>query len=133
MIKPRILLGIVFTFAAATAGGAAYKEMTVKFKTGTTSASYKGETQGEDLVSYFLDARAGQNLAIKFKANMDSCEFVVQRPDGVGTVFDSYAKPGEYTARLGNTGRHEVKVYQTRATAHSGLICRYAIGFEITD
>ena len=82
MINSRILLAILLSLGAAVPAGAADRERTVKFKPGTTSASYKDKTQGYDMVSYDLDARAGQTLAIRFKASLGSCDFAVQRPDG---------------------------------------------------
>lgn len=124
---------MLLSLTAVPIAGAADREKTVRFKPGTTSASDSDETQGYDLVSYFLDARAGQNLAIRFKANMGSCIFVVRRPDGEDTVSDSYARPDKYTARLPDSGRYEVKVFMMRVTARQGLICRYAINFEIKD
>lgn len=131
MSKSGAMLAILLSLTTVAPVAAVEREKTVRFKPGTTSAGYSDETRGPDLVSYFLDARAGQNLAIAFRANLESCVFVVRQPDGKDTVSDSYARAEKYTATLPDTGRYEVKVYQTRVTSYRDLICRYAINFEI--
>ena len=129
------LLFTILTLAAAPSpSDAVDREVTVRFKPGTSSASYSGTTQGYDMVSYTLDARAGQTLAIRFKGSLGSCIFSVQRPEGQGNLSDSSANPDPdlFTATLQDTGRYRVNVGLMRVTARRGLSCDYTIDFEIT-
>ena len=133
MSRLPMLFSILALAAAPAATEAADREVVVRFEAGTTSAAYKDSTRGYDMVSYILDARAGQTLTIDFAASLGSCEFAVQRPDGQGNISDSLANPSAFTAALEDTGRYRVNVFLMRATARRGLTCFYSIRFEIRD
>jgi hypothetical protein len=133
MSRLPMLFSILALAAAPSVSAAADREVTVKFKPGATSADYRDKTQGYDMVSYFLDARAGQTLAITFEAGLGSCDFVVQRPEGQGNLSDSHVDPDVYTVTLQDTGLHRVNVFLMRATARRGLTCKYTIGFVVRD
>lgn len=133
MSRLPLLLSILALAATPSVTLAADREVTVSFAPGTSSAGYRDSATGYDMVSYSLDARAGQTLSIRFEASLGSCEFAVQSPDGQGNLTDSLADPNAFTATLGQTGTYRVNVFLMRATARRGLTCRYAIDFEIRD
>ena len=133
MMLRKTLLPFALVMAAfAAAAGAADRDVTVRFKPGASSAAYKDTIKGYDSVNYYLDAAAGQRLAVDFGKNKNSCYFNILSPaDGETLVNGSAIEPDGLV--LPESGKYRVVVYLMRATARRGAVCDYSIDFRITD
>lgn len=123
------------TFAiAAFAGTAAAgdRDVTVRFKPGTASATYADTIKGYDSVNYYLEAAAGQRLKVDFDSNRNSCYYNILSPaEGKTLVNASSLEPDGLV--LPESGKYRVVVYLMRATARRGAVCDFSIAFGITD
>lgn len=129
----QILLPFALLLATfATTAGASDRDVTVRFKPGTSSANYKATIKGYDSVNYYLEAAAGQRLTIDFGKNKNSCYFNILSPgDGETLVNGSAIEPDGLV--LPESGKYRVVVYLMRATARRGAVCDYSIDFGIAD
>lgn len=94
----------------------------VQFAKGASSAQVKGAFAGYDSVNYTLTAKQGQQMTVKI-AGSNNANFNVFGPGatpGAAAALGSGYVGGDWSAKLPESGKYTIQVYQTRATARKG-------------
>lgn len=103
----------------------------VRFATGSSATSYNGSVRGYDTVEYRLGARAGQAMAVTFRARNPSAYFNVTAPGRDTALFVGQVSGGDFKGVLPVDGTYVVQVYLVRAAARRGESADYTIDFRV--
>lgn len=108
------------------------KTVTVNFKPGLTSASFKGTVKGYNTVEYRLGASAGQSMSVDFQTSNASSYFNVLPPGGGQEAIHIGSTEGnEFSGVLPADGTYVVQVYLMRSAARRNEVANYSIRFAI--
>lgn len=129
-----LFVGAVALLAASSHRAAAdeVRRVDVRFAAGASSASYKGNVRGRDTVEYRLGARAGQTMAVTFRARNPSASFNVMAPGNDTAIFNGSISGGDFSGVLPADGTYVVQVYLVRAGARRGESANYTLDLGIT-
>ncbi len=133
---PKFSLALYITMLAAisaTDACAADRDVKVKFKPGTTTATFASTIKGYDVVNYYLDAKAGQTVQVHFTKSRNTCYNNIIAPSGKELIPVDSTTSRDYSASMTENGRYRAVVYMMRVSARRGLSCKYSITFEIKD
>ena len=126
------LVAVLFGLTALAAPAAATdKVQVVHFKAGASSATVKGQIKGWDMITYRLEARAGQVMSVLFSPSLNACYFNVTPPGGGNAIHVGADGGNEFAESLPASGVYGVEVYMMRSEARRGKTCNYRITFEI--
>ncbi|MDF2994494.1 MAG: hypothetical protein K0R27_131 [Xanthobacteraceae bacterium] len=129
-----LFVGAVALLAASSHRAVAdeVRRVDVRFAAGASSASYTGNVRGRDTVEYRLGARAGQTMAVTFRARNPSASFNVMAPGNETAIFNGSISGGDFSGVLPADGTYVVQVYLVRAAARRGESADYTLDLGIT-
>lgn len=108
---------IAVVLISATAAPSQTKRIVVKFKPGTSGATYNNSVTGYGTVDFAFRASAGQTLAAKLTTSNSSLYFVISKSGATDSVNDSARDATEWSGELPETGEYVVRVYLFRNAA----------------
>ncbi|MXN17743.1 SH3 domain-containing protein [Pseudooceanicola sp. GBMRC 2024] len=135
-LRAGALRGLFLCLAVALSGPLAAQEgrsVETRFATGMMSASYSDAITGYESVNYFLQARAGQIMAVAFSASNLSAYFNVWGPGADTALFAGAAAGDRFTGVLPESGRYRIQVYLMRNAARRGETARYRLDLRVSD
>lgn len=118
--------------AALAAGEAAPPAKVVQFAKGTSSTIVRGTLQGRDDVSYRIDARAGQTLAVSLKSRNGSLNVNVLPPGSTAAMFIGSTQGTDARLMLPTDGHYVLQVYLMRSAARRGAQASFALEVGVT-
>jgi hypothetical protein len=108
------------------------REERVRFATGASSATIKGQIKGDQTIDYVVRAGAGQTISVTLKPSNRSNYFNVL-PPGSADVAMYAAQTGEpYSSLLPADGDYKVRVYLVRAAARRSESSSYTLTIGVT-
>lgn len=88
------------------------EERRVQFAPGTSSATVEGQIQGDEIVDYLLNARAGQAANISMAASTGIAYFNLIAPSETDVAFHIGSRDGnQFEGVLPESGDYRVRVY----------------------
>lgn len=111
----------IFTVALVSATGAPAqtKRVTVKFKPGTSGATYKNSVTGYGTVDFVVKANAGQTMSVKLTSSNSSLYFNATKVGAEQAISESARDATEWSGQLPDTGVYVVRVYLYRNAART--------------
>lgn len=116
LITIGLVCGLVFAAFAADAKGLTKQ---IKFSRGASETAVEDCVLLSERNTYTLDAKAGQTMTVKIKAEEDNAVFEIYKPGGKS----AYPKAGEqddttsWTGTLTDSGKQSIIVGGTRGNA----------------
>ena len=107
------------------------REERVQFEAGTTGTMLSGQITGDEIVDYFVDAAAGQRMAISFSTSNSSAYFNLIAGDDPAALHIGSSDGGKYDGTLIRSGNYRVRVYLTRNAARRGETAEYTLSVAI--
>ena len=111
----------IFTLALVSAMGtpAQTRRVTVKFKPGSSGATYKNSVTGYATVDFVVKTNAGQTMSVKLTSSNSSIYFSLRKAGGDEAISDSASDATEWSGQLPDTGEYVVRVYLYRNAART--------------
>lgn len=106
---------------------------TVKFKSGTTSATLKSSLRGYDTVKYVLGGAKGQSMILTLSPSNASCYMNVTASGADTALFVGSTRGNVATIKLPSSGDYIAQVYLMRSAARRNETCRFSLAASITD
>lgn len=132
LMTAALIAGLTITSTASMAAAdKPAKAVAVKFKAGTSGATYHGRIKGYGYDQYSFYAKKGQRLKAVTTGNVDSYLFNNRLADSVnlGEYSSDLDSHGDYI--LPYTGTYQVRVIQTRNAARKGKTPNYTLQLTI--
>jgi len=107
------------------------KSINVHFPAGSHSVSFKDSVKGDHTIEYRLEARAGQQMHIIFKASNPSASFNLLAPDGAEALHRGASDGAEFKGALPSDGIYKVQVYLMRSAARRKKMSHYTLTMTI--
>lgn len=95
------------------------KRIDVKFKPGTSGATYTNSVTGYGTVEFVVKANAGQTMSVKLSSANSSLYFNVSKSGSPEALADAARDATEWTGQLPETGEYVVRVYLFRNAART--------------
>lgn len=127
-----LLLLALFSLRAYAAENR-YEE--VRFARGTSSTTIRSSVTGYDTVNYTVDARAGQNMTVSLRSNINANYFNIYAPGngpGDGAMFGGETNGNRYSGRLPASGRYTIQVYLMRSVARRNVRADFTLSIAIS-
>ncbi len=124
---------MVLLFVAATvSANSQTKTINVKFKPGTSEATYTNSVSGYGVADFVFSARAGQRLTATLVSSTGNKAILTVMKNGL-MVADDASQVTEWSGDLRENGRHVVRVGMMRADARrtKGAV-RFTLRIRIT-
>lgn len=99
----------------------------IRFDRGAYSATRRGEIQGYETMSYLVDLRAGQSLAVSMQTSNRSAYFNITAPGANQALFIGSTSGSRYQGRAMASGRYKIDIYLMRNAARRGESARYSL------
>lgn len=99
----------------------------IRFQPGASSATRRGAIRGYETVTYLLDVRAGQSLAVSLQTSNRSAYFNVTAPRADQALFNGSISGDRYRGRAASSGRYRIEVYLMRNAARRGERAAYGL------
>ena len=117
--RPRWAVGISFVLICSlvTCAEAQTKRITVKFKRGSSGATYKNSVSGYGTVDYVARANAGQTMSVKLKSSNPYLYFYLGKDDFIEPLSESARTTTSWLGQLPDTGGYLIRVYLFRNAA----------------
>lgn len=99
----------------------------LRFERGATSATRRGQIKGYETMTYLVDLRAGQPLAVTLQTSNPSSYFNVTAPGANQALFIGSTSGPRYQGRAPVSGRYKIDIYLMRNAARRGEAARYTL------
>ena len=94
------------------------KKVTIKFRPGTSGATYNNSVTGYGTVEFYIAARAGQTMSVKLISPNRFMYFnILASPDAREAMSPEAREVTEFSGELPADGKYVVEVYLVRAEA----------------
>lgn len=134
-MKPFASLAATFIIALAPAlvlAQDAIREVRVQFPRGASSTTLKGTIQGQEIIDYKLDARAGQRMTVTLTTDNASNSFNLLAPGETDVAFFVGSTEGNrFEGNLAKSGEQTIRVYLVRSAARRNETARYRLKVAI--
>ncbi|MBX7053975.1 MAG: hypothetical protein K1X36_03390 [Pyrinomonadaceae bacterium] len=133
MKKHLLIAALIFAVVGivSVSSASAQRKVNVRFKPGTSSATYSGTVAGYAYVDYVFTAKAGQQIHALLDGNNKAILGVMR--NGLRIAEDS-VETREYSGELPSNGTYIVRVGMMRADARrTKSAIRYSLEISITD
>jgi hypothetical protein len=129
-------IGAVLAFSSVTApltAEAAPRTERVIFAKGASSKTVKGSIKGYDHVDYVINARGGQQMAVKLTTNRGSNYFNIM-PKGSETAYFIGSQDGnDFNGPVPASGDQIIRVYLMRNDARRGVTANYTLRISVVE
>ncbi|MCF2514060.1 hypothetical protein LVY65_03105 [Sphingomonas sp. G124] len=129
-------IGAVLAFSAVAVpliAEAAPRTERVTFAKGASSKTVKGSIKGYDYVDYVINARGGQQMAVKLTTNRGSNYFNIM-PKGSETAYFIGSRDGnDFNGPVPASGDQVIRVYLMRNDARRGVTANYTLRISVVD
>lgn len=106
----------------------------VEFEKGKSGATISGEINGDQIIDYVLDAKAGQEMTVKFTSSNASNYFNLMAPGEEYVAFyNSSMGENSYRGKLEKSGDQRIRVYLMRNAARRNESSTFTIEVSITS
>ena len=107
------------------AGAATPGPVTVKFKPGTSGATYDGKLGPGDAIQYVLGAKKDQFLTVRVMPDGAEVDYQIMNPDS-SRLLDMISSSKPYEGQLWQSGNHVVEIVN-----RTGQQASYRVEFSI--
>jgi hypothetical protein len=104
------------------------KKVTVRFKQGSTGATYRNSVTGYGTVDFVLKANAGQTMSVKLTSSNTALYFNVRKEGADEALSDSARDATDWSGQLTEAGQYVIRVYLYRNEARR---TRKAVPFRL--
>lgn len=121
--------GFAIVLVSAMSSSAQTKRVDVKFKAGTTGATYANTVSGYGSVDFYVKASGGQTMSVKLTSTNTFLYFNVLSGSADGeAIADNAREVTVWSGELPSTGTYVVRVYLVRAEARRN---KKAVSFRV--
>lgn len=127
-----ITAALMFVAAYSFADDA--RNETVKFASGSSSATIEDSITGYNTVNYMLDARAGQTMTVELETEHTATYFNIYVPGkgpGDAAMFIGSINGSRYEGELPSDGTYTVQVYMMRSAARREETSNFTLDIAI--
>lgn len=104
-----LLCAILLMTAGVSAASPAYRTTRISFPSGATSASVSGQVDGSNMVTYLLNAQAGQSMQVSVSSSSGNAYLTVVSPLG-SPLARAQAGAQSFSGTLPETGDYTLQV-----------------------
>ena len=106
----------------------------VEFEKGKSSAMISGKLKGEQIIDYVLNAKAGQEISVKFTSSNSANYFNLMAPGEEYVAFyNSSMGENSYQGKLEKSGDQRIRVYLMRSAARRNEVADFKLEVSIKD
>lgn len=104
----------------------------VQFQRGESGTTIQNRIEGDQIVDYVLNARAGQSMVVILDTNHLANYFNVTAPGEDSAMFIGSTSGNRFEGELPKDGDYTIRVYLMRSAARRGESANYTIEMGIT-
>jgi hypothetical protein len=126
------MVATALTLAPALAAAEVeFREERIQLEEGAPATELLGAIQGDQIVDYRIEGRAGQVLSASFEPNNPSAYFNVLLPDSDTAIFIGSTSGNRFEGALPSDGSYTLRVYLMRNAARRNEAADYSLDVSL--
>ena len=126
-----IFAGLLMFGATTIWADAGILQKQIQFKKGTSGTTVSGKIKGHETLDYQLRAKAGQTMAVDFKASKGAAYFNILPPGTDAALFIGSSSGNHFKGELPVDGVYTVRLYLMGGAKDGNKVVNYSLKINL--